>query len=111
MSVTGAKKYSIYANENRGRVLLLFLLFLASLYLFYTSGIRGLSLACAIPVVALYAFIAFKYKMFTFWTLFVVNYFVMFLNRYQYMKENDTMDCLKDPSVVMLDDNFVFQIY
>lgn len=85
MSVSGAKKYSIYADENRGRVLLLFLLFLTSLYLFYTSGINGLALICAIPAVILYTFVAFKYKMFTFWTLFIVNYFVMFLNRYQYM--------------------------
>lgn len=85
MSISGANKYTVYASENRGRVLLLFLLFLTAIYLFYTSGFNGFMMICAIPAAALYTIIAFRYKMFTFWTLLVVNYFVMFLNRYQYM--------------------------
>lgn len=85
MSATGIKKFTNYTNENRGRVLLLFLLFLISLYLFNKSGLNGLALIAAIPAVAIYTYFAFKHKMFTFWTLLVVNYFVMFLNRYQYM--------------------------
>lgn len=85
MSVLGTEKFKTYTHENRGRVLLLFLLFLIALYQFYSAGINGLAMVCALPIVALYVVIAFRYKMFTFWTLMVVNYFVMFLNRYQYM--------------------------
>ncbi|MBQ2949765.1 MAG: O-antigen ligase family protein [Prevotella sp.] len=85
MSVLGTEKFKVYTHENRGRVLLLFLLFLLAIYQLTTTGITGLAMVCAIPIVLLYVVIALKYKMFTFWTLFIVNYFVMFLNRYQYM--------------------------
>ena len=85
MGVLGINKFKLYTQENRGRVLLLFLLFLVALYQLKTSGINGMAMICAIPMAALYVIIALRHKMFTFWTLFIVNYFVMFLNRYQYM--------------------------
>lgn len=68
-----------YSRNNGGRVLLLFLLFLLSLYSLVTSGIQGMAMVAAIPFVILYVYIAFSYKMFTFWVLFLINYFVMFL--------------------------------
>ena len=70
-----------YSRNNGGRVLLLFLLFLLSLYSLKTSGIQGMALVTAIPFVVLFVYIAFTYKMFTFWILFIVNYFVMFLSK------------------------------
>lgn len=70
-----------YSRNNGGRVLLLFLLFLLSLYSLVTSGIQGMAMVAAIPFVILYIYIAFKYRMFTFWILFIINYFVMFLGR------------------------------
>lgn len=73
--------YITYSRENGGRVLLLFLLFLLSLYSLKTSGVQGMALIIAIPIVALYLYIAFSYRMFTFWILFVTNYFVMFLTK------------------------------
>ena len=73
--------YITYSRENGGRVILLFLLFLISLYSLITSGIQGMAIVTAIPIVALYVYIAFSYRMFTFWVLFVVNYFVMFLTK------------------------------
>lgn len=64
---------------------MLFLLFLVALYAFYSMGLTGMALVCAIPITAIYVFIAFKFKMFTFWTLFVLNYFVTFLARCGYL--------------------------
>lgn len=80
-----SKGFSEYTHENGGRAAILFLLFLIALYQFYSVGITGLAAVCAIPVAILFVIITFRHKMFTFWTLFVVNYIVMFLNRYQYM--------------------------
>lgn len=70
-----------YSRNNGGRVLILFLLFLLSLYSLVTSGIQGMAMVAAIPFIVLYVYIAFKYRMFTFWILFLINYFVMFLSK------------------------------
>ena len=70
-----------YSRNNGGRVLLLFLLFLLSLYSLKTSGIQGMAMIAAIPFVVLYVYLAFSYRMLTFWLLFLVNYIVMFLSR------------------------------
>ena len=70
-----------YSRENGGRVLLLFLLFLLSLYSLKSSGIQGMAMITAIPFIVLYVYIAYSYRMFTFWLLFLVNYFVMFLGK------------------------------
>lgn len=78
-----SNRLSEYTHENGGRVLLLFLLFLISLYSLKTSGINGMAMACSIPTVILFVYLAFKYKMLTFWALFSINYLVMFL-----LKEN-----------------------
>ena len=72
---------SEFAGENGGRVILLFLLFLLSLYNFKNSGLQGMAMMTAIPISILFVYVAFKYRMFTFWTLFIMNYFVMFLQK------------------------------
>lgn len=76
-----SNRISEYAHENGGRVLLLFLLFLISLYSFKNSGINGMAMILAIPMVIAFIYFAFSFRMFTFWTLFLINYFVMFLSR------------------------------
>lgn len=78
-----SNKISEYAGENGGRVLLLFLLFSLSIYSFVNSGINGMAMYLALPFSILFVYLAFKYRMFTFWALFLINYFVMFL-----VKEN-----------------------
>ncbi len=70
-----------YSRNNGGRVLLLFLLFLLSLYSLKSSGIQGMAMITAIPFIVLYVYLAYSYRMFTFWLLFLVNYFVMFLSK------------------------------
>ena len=76
-----SNRISEYTHENGGRVLLLFLLFLLSLYSFKNSGINGMAMVLAVPVSILAVYLAFSYRMFTFWLLFIINYFVMFLQK------------------------------
>ena len=76
-----SNRLSEYTHENGGRVILLFLLFLLSLYSFYNSGITGMAMILAIPTSIVAVYFAFRYKMVTFWILFVINFFVMFLKK------------------------------
>ena len=75
------KDYITYSRENGGRVLLLFLLFLLSIYSLVNSGINGMAMYLALPITILFIYLAFSYRMFTFWLLFLINYFVMFLGK------------------------------
>lgn len=68
--------FASYSKENGGRVLLLFLLFSLALYKFCTSGLSTFASICILPLIILYIFVAFRWKMFTFWTLILVNYFL-----------------------------------
>ena len=65
-----------YTAENRGRVLLLFLLFLLAIYEFITAGFSNFVIVCILPFIVLYIYVVFKWKMFTFWTLIAINYFL-----------------------------------
>lgn len=67
-----------YSRENGGRVLLLFLLFFLAMYQFITAGIPALAMVCILPVIILFCYWAFKYRMFTFWLLIFTNYFIQF---------------------------------
>ena len=73
------KDYITYSRENGGRVMLLFLLFLLSLYTLISSGINGMAMYLALPISVLFVYLAFSYRMFTFWSLFIINFFLMFL--------------------------------
>jgi len=66
-----------YAKDNGGRVSLLFLLFLLALYEFITAGFSAFAIICLIPAIAIVVLLAFHYRMFTFWTLIVVNFLIM----------------------------------
>lgn len=65
-----------YTTENRGRVLLLFLLFLLAIYEFVTAGFSTFAIVCCLPLVILFIYIAFTWRMVTFWALIIVNYFI-----------------------------------
>ena len=69
-----------YSRENGGRVLLLFLLFLLALYQLATSGITSFMMICLLPFAILYIYTAFRWKMFTFWTLIIINYLIQMKN-------------------------------
>ena len=73
-----SNRLSEYSHENGGRVLLLFLLFLLAIYEFITAGYSTFTIVCLSPVIVLFVYTAFRWRMFTFWVLFVVNYFLQF---------------------------------
>lgn len=68
--------YITYSREYGGRVLLLFLLFCLAIYELSTMGISGLAMICLLPLAVLFVYAAFKWEMFTFWILIIVNYFL-----------------------------------
>ena len=67
-----------YSRENGGRVLILFLLFFLAIYQFITAGFPVFAIICFLPFVVLFVYWAFKFRMFAFWSLIIVNYFIQF---------------------------------
>ena len=65
-----------------GRALLLLLLFFIAVYNFVNMGYSAFLMVCIIPFVLLVGYVFFKYKMALFWTLFTINFFVMFITRH-----------------------------
>jgi len=73
------------SRDNGGRVILLLLLFLLAIYNFWVSGFPAFAMIVAIPILVFFTIISFRYKMFVFWALLTVNYFLHFVNRLGYM--------------------------
>ena len=71
-----SNRISEFSHENGGRVLLLFLLFSLAIYEFVTAGYSAFTTVCLSPVLVLFVYAAFRWRMFTFWILIVVNYFL-----------------------------------
>lgn len=71
----------IYANEYRGRALLLFLLFSLAIYQFVNAGFSAFAMICMSPFIVLAIYAAFTWKMLAFWALFAINYTVMFFSK------------------------------
>jgi len=69
-----------YTSENRGRVILLFLLFLLALYEFHSAGFSNFAIICLSPFLVLAVYAAFRWKQHVFWLLIVVNWFIQFKN-------------------------------
>ena len=55
---------------------MLFLLFLLAIYEFVTAGFSTFAIVCLLPFLVLFIYAAFTWRMFTFWILIVVNYFL-----------------------------------
>ena len=71
-----ANALKTYTKENGGRVSLLFLLFLLAIYEFITAGFSAFAVVCLTPLLALFVLAAFHFRMFTFWALIIINYFL-----------------------------------
>ncbi len=71
-----SNRISEYAHENGGRVIILFLLFLLAIYQFLTAGLSSFAIICSIPIIIIAVYATLKWKMFSFWTLITVNYFI-----------------------------------
>jgi hypothetical protein len=81
--MTGIVKY--YAHENGGRVMVLFLLFLMAIYSFISSGFSTFALICISPLMIFSLYIAFKFPYLVFWFLIVLNYFLHFLSKNEWL--------------------------
>lgn len=75
-----SNRISEYAHENGGRVIILLLLFLLAIYEFRHSGLNTFALLCLSPISIIFIYMAFKKRMFAFWVLIVVNWFIQFKN-------------------------------
>ena len=71
-----SNRLSEYSHENGGRVLLLFLLFLLAIYEFVTVGFPAFAIVCMLPALVLLIYVAFNWRMSTFWILIFVNYLI-----------------------------------
>ena len=78
----GINAFKTYAQDNGGRIIVFFLLFLLALFEFHSMGIVGYALICMIPVMILGFMVAYRHPMALFWFIFTVNYFIMGLARY-----------------------------
>ena len=78
MAKVYSNRLSEYTNENGGRVLLLFLLFLLAIYEFIHAGYNSFAIVCLSPVLIIVVYVLFKWKMAAFWALIMVNYIIQF---------------------------------
>ena len=72
--------FRTYAQEHGGRVFILFLLFLLAIYQFASAGFSAFAIICILPLFIIAILAAFRYRMFIFWTLCIVNFFIQFKN-------------------------------
>ena len=80
-------RFTAYSQENGGRVLLLFLLFLLAIYQFITAGFNAFAIICLIPFVVPIIYAAFNWQMLTFWLLIFINYFVQFFGKHNLLPQ------------------------
>ena len=74
------KAIKLYAKEQGGRVSLLFLLFLLAIFQFIHAGFNAFAIICAIPLIVLLTIIVFRIRLFSFWVLIFINYFLQWKN-------------------------------
>lgn len=77
MASVNSNRLSEYTHENGGRVALLFLLFALAIFQFINAGFNTFAVICLSPLAILFVYAAFKWKMGVFWTLIIVNWFIM----------------------------------
>lgn len=76
MASNYSDRLSQYTHEHGGRVITLFLLFSLAIYEFITAGYNAFAIVCISPLLVLFAYVAFKWRMSVFWILILVNYLI-----------------------------------
>lgn len=76
-----SNRISEYTGENGGRVLLLFLLFILSIYSLINSGFPNFAVICLSPILVLAVYALFRWRMAAFWALFIINFFLQMHDR------------------------------
>lgn len=72
--------FTTYSRENGGRVVLLFLLFTLAIYELIHAGFNSFAIVCISPIIILFIYAAFRWRMFVFWMLIFINWFIQFKN-------------------------------
>ncbi len=75
-----SNRISEYVHENVGRLIILLLLFLLAIYELLHSDFSTFALLCISPIAVIFIYGALKNKMFAFWLLILVNWFIQFKN-------------------------------
>ena len=96
------KDYTTYAHDNGGRVAILFLLFLLAVYQFINAGFNGFAIICLIPLAIPIIYAAFRWQMITFWALIIVNYFVQFFSKQQFLPNGVPMSMYNEMLEIVL---------
>ena len=65
-----------YAKDHGGRVSLLLLLFLLAIYELISAGFSTFAVICISPLLVLFTLASFHYRLFVFWLLITINYFI-----------------------------------
>lgn len=91
-----------YTHEHGGRVALLFLLFLLAIFIFFTSGFSSFAIVCAIPLILVCVYLAFKWPYLVFWALIVINYNLQFFAKNQWIPEFLPMSAYNELLEIML---------
>lgn len=69
-----------YAKDHGGRVPLLLLLFLLAIYEFISAGFPAFAIVCISPLLVLLVLASFHFRLFLFWVLISINYFIQMKN-------------------------------
>ena len=69
-----------YAKDHGGRVSLLLLLFLLAIYEFISAGFPAFAVVCISPLLVLLVLASFHFRLFIFWILISINYFIQMKN-------------------------------
>ena len=94
--------FATYSQENGGRVLLLFLLFLLAIYQFITAGFNAFAIICLLPIAVPIIYVAFNWQMLTFWVLIFTNYFVQFFARHSLLPDGIPMSMYNELLEIVL---------
>ena len=75
------QSYKQSARENGGKIVGLLLIFTLALLSFKSAGITMFAVVCMLPIAGLLIYATFRYNMFLFGVLMIVNYFIMYAAR------------------------------
>ena len=96
------KDFATYTQETGGRAILLFLLFGLAIYEFVNAGFPAFAIVCLSPLIIIATYVAFKYRMVAFWALFIINYFVQFFAKNQFLPSGIPMSIYNEMLEILL---------
>ncbi len=79
--------FRTYAHENKGRAVILFLLFLLAIYQLVNAGFNAFAIVCISPILVIVVILIFnsKSRMLSFWALIFINYFIQWFSKNQWL--------------------------